>query len=250
MYPVDIEMTGDPCNPYYFTGLGGFVVTRSTEETEGMECPVSAYQPFEVERSQNMYEVLQMTLSGLSSPLSYDEAIQWRQITEQHLLDTYEEENLDLMTSISIPVEDFFYVDNNGTGNITITYVQMFSWREPTDTSNLDAMTFINRAYGDPSAVSSYLSKLQAAEAFVSVTAVSSTTIGTDADSMSACSETTTEETTPPAAEGTSASTETTAEEASSSSTSCFLGASSVMATFLVWFGILFFLSSSLTTNQ
>ena len=249
-YPIFLEMSGDPSEPYYLSALGGLSISRTVVEKEGasMECPVSAYQPFRNKVSKNQAgPVLQMTLSGLSSALTYDEAMQWSRITEQHLLDTYEEENLDLMTYIEIPQEDIFPiepdVDNNG--DITITYVQMISWREPTITSKLDAMTFITGAFGDISALSNYLSKLQAEEAFVSITALSWTTynetttrgsVESAAEAMSTSIEITTEETAESAAEAISVSIETKTEETSNSSTIHILSASSMMATLLVWF--------------
>ena len=170
MYYCDMGSTD---NPFAVNCLGSLVALRNSLDTEGDECPASDYEFRGTPIMVDMLKGLQMTLSGLSAPLTYEQAQVWQELTETRTLMAYADTANDIQTYISIFPEEAFPIDPDANGDVTIIYLQQIAWRSPENDTSLGAMSFLEGAFGNEDNSVAYLNLLTESEAFASVTSYS-----------------------------------------------------------------------------
>jgi len=160
-------------DPFLISGLGNSLEMRDSivvDATDMMECPVSEYDAFARPKSDDdMKAGLSITLSGMSSPLTFDQTEEWRQVTEAYIVETFDEQ-YNLIVQFSMPPEDSFPMELNGNGELEMVFLAQVSWRNYLNETDIDIMTFLEGALNQSDA---YLAALQATETFGVVTAAS-----------------------------------------------------------------------------
>lgn len=159
---------------------GNYQLTLTSLAEIGGECPPSSdYRPRDTDSLSETLVPLQMILSGISGPLSYEQARQWQSLTETHTQAIFAETNNDVDGYIALLSEDTFPMEPDENGDLTMVYLQQVVWRSPENDESLTAMSFLDTAFGDAANNAEYLEVLQ--ESFPSVTAVSGVTLVTEA---------------------------------------------------------------------